>query len=173
MKTKLKLLALLTAIASLSTPVVANEGWGEKQGTNTVKGLILGSTIGGVVGHQHGKQKEGIIIGGVLGSIFGNKIGKGKDARESQNSQYNYRYQQSRAKLYTPAPSSSGSYSRISSTDPEVLAAKQRAEAVEKELEQERERIRTEQARQQALAEMHAREQAALQELQALRSGQR
>lgn len=171
MKTKLKVLALLAAIASLSTPVVANDGWGEKQGTNTVKGLILGSTIGGVVGHQHGKQKEGIIIGGVLGSIFGNQIGKGKDTRGKQSSQYNYRYQQSRAKLYTPA--SSYKSTSISSTDPEVLAAKQRAEAVEKELEQERERIRSEQARQQALAEMHAREQAALQELEALRSGQR
>lgn len=172
MKTKLKVLALLATIASLSTPVVANDGWGEKQGTNTVKGLILGSTIGGVVGHQHGKQKEGIIIGGVLGSIFGNKIGKGKDTSVNQQSQYNYRYQQSRSKLYTP-PSSHRTSSRISSTDPEVLAAKQRAEAVEKELEQERERIRSEQARQQALAEMHAREQAALQELDALRNGQR
>jgi hypothetical protein len=171
MKTKLKVLALLATIASLSSSAAGSEGWGEKQGSNTVKGLIIGSTLGGVVGHQHGKQKEGIIIGGILGSVFGNQIGKGKDARESQPSQYNYRYQQSRAKLYnTPA---AGSYTRIDSTDPEVLAAKQRAEAVEKELEQERERIRSEQARQQALAEMHAREQAALQELQALRGGQR
>lgn len=170
MKTKLKVLALLAAIASLTTTTNANEGWGEKQGSNTVKGLILGSTLGGVVGHQHGKQKEGIIIGGVLGSIFGNKIGKGKDSREQQSSQYDYRYQQSRMKLYTPS-NSYGVSSRISSTDPEVLAAKQRAEAVEKELEQERERIRSEHARQQALAEMNAREQAALQELQALRAG--
>ena len=76
---------LLIAIAStfIGNSLMA-DGWGQKQTQRTVGGGLTGATIGGIIGHQHGKQKEGIIIGSVLGMIIGNKSGKGADHRAEQ-----------------------------------------------------------------------------------------
>ena len=170
---RLKIAALLLAGASLfpTHSVFASDGWGRHQTKDTITGLILGGTIGGIVGHQQNKQKEGIIIGSVLGSIIGNKGGKGRDSREhyySNDSRYS-RYNESRSVLYQRPGSQRYNYSETIITDPEVLAAQQRAEALEKEVQLERERIAAQQRREAQLKEMRAREAAALAELNKLR----
>jgi hypothetical protein len=174
---KIKLTALLLAGAVLfpSHSIYASEGWGQKQSSGTITGLLLGTVLGGVVGHQQGKQKEGIIIGALAGSLIGNKTGKGRDTRldAQQDSRYD-RYNQSRQFIHrapqgaTYQQHGSTSYQQTT-TDPYVLAAQQRAEALEKQVEQERQRIAAERLREQQLAELHAREQAALKELELLR----
>jgi len=157
----------------LTSTSFAADGWGQKQSQDTIKGLLLGGSLGAVVGHQSGKQKEGIIIGSVIGSFLGNRTGKGRDTRHAEEDMQRARYEQSRSRLYQtstarPTPSYS-SYSSSTQTDPLVLQAKQRAEQVEKELAQEKERIRAEQERSRLLAELEARERNAREQLQSLR----
>lgn len=171
---KLKLIALL-ATGSILFPthsIYANDGWGKNQTKDTISGLIIGGALGGIVGHQQDKQKEGIIIGSILGSIIGNKGGKGKDSRNYNQSSRFQRYSQSRTLLYDGpyAPSTSNTYN---TTDPEVLAAKQRAEALERQVQQEKQRIIAEQQRVAMLQELHAREQAALEQLRELQQGKK
>lgn len=166
---KLKLLAFIAA-AAMCIPVASHAGgWGEEQSKGTLRGGLWGAVIGGVAGHQSGKRDEGILIGTVLGGIIGNKSGKGKDERRYQDSRYD-RYNQSRDLLYRQ-PSTSRRYGTVSrqSNDPEVLAAQQRAEAIEREVQRERELIIAAQEKERALIEAREREERALKELQALR----
>lgn len=165
---KLKLLAFVAA-AAMCIPAASHAGgWGEEQTKGTLRGALWGSVIGGVTGHQSGKRDEGILLGAVLGSIIGNKSGQGKDERRYQDRRYD-RYNQSRDLLYR-RPGGSPSYSTARTTDPAVLEAQQRAEAVEKELQRERERIRAAQEREAALIRAQEREMKAREELEALRN---
>ena len=81
------LILIATATALLGSNLTAGDGWGQKQTSRTVGGVLSGATIGGIIGHQHGKQKEGIIIGSVLGMIIGNQSGRGKDVRDERQRQ--------------------------------------------------------------------------------------
>ena len=79
------LLRLIFPMAAVGAAAVAAEqGWGKSQTQRSIGGILGGATVGGVIGHQHGKQKEGIIIGSVLGMLIGNQSGKSKDIREEQ-----------------------------------------------------------------------------------------
>ena len=77
------LILITIAFASIGNTLMA-DGWGQKQTQRTIGEALGGATIGGIIGHQHDKQKEGIIIGSVLGMIIGNKSGKGADYRAEQ-----------------------------------------------------------------------------------------
>ena len=166
---KLKLIAFIAA-AAMCIPAASHAGgWGEEQSKGTLRGGLWGAVLGGVVGHQSGKRDEGLLIGTVLGGIIGNKSGKGKDERQVHDSRYN-RYNQSRDLLYRrPGTSSYSSRVPTRSTDPEVLAAEQRAEAIEREVQRERALILAAQEKERKLVEAREREERALAELRALR----
>lgn len=168
-------IAFLVTCCMLHTNTHANDGWGQKQSQDTVKGLLLGSLLGGVVGHQHDKQKEGIIIGSILGSVIGNKTGAGRDARhmQQQNEQNRIRLQQQRQAKYQAklaAESVNKKQPPVDHVDTELIMARQRAEALERQVALELERVQAARARSQLLQQIHAREQAALRQLQQLKN---
>ena len=172
------LILIAIAFASIGNTLMA-DGWGQKQTQRTIGGGLSGATIGGIIGHQHGKQKEGIIIGSVLGMIIGNKSGKGADYREEQRQwelqkreiahreemrrreierQRQYRMQQTRQ----TSPSS----------DDELTQARHRAEQREAELQRELEIRRIQAERRRALLEFQERERQAQEQLERLRNGE-
>ena len=171
---RLKIAALLLTGASLfpTHSIYANSnGWGRHQTKDTITGLILGGTIGGIVGHQQDKQKEGIIIGSVIGSLIGNKGGKGRDQSSSYSTDPRYsRYNESRSSLHRRPVSQRYNHSETIITDPDVLRAQQRAEALEQEVQLERARIEARHRREAQLKEARAREEAARAELSKLRN---
>ena len=86
---KIKIIAFITsALLVASANASTQPGWGTKQTQRTIGGILSGATVGGILGHQHGKQKEGIILGTVVGGIIGNMSGKGSDHRASQQSNH-------------------------------------------------------------------------------------
>ena len=152
-------------------------------------GALGGATIGGIIGHQHDKQKEGIIIGSVLGMIIGNKSGKGADYRaEQQRWEQQKREMAHRERLrreeqrrieeakrrqfeYRPI-SSQYPVNRGSVVSDEVTQARHRAEQREAELQQELEIRRIQEERRRALLEFQERERRAQEQLQRLRNGE-
>ena len=178
MKTKiLSFIAAATMVAQLHADT--QPGWGTKQTQRTIGGILGGATIGGIVGHQHDKQKEGIIIGSVLGGIIGNMSGKGSDHKARQSAQmsarerYHARRQaQQRAhynSLRTQDAKSLGRYSGSPvyrpvaghgelHTDPEIVAARQRAEQAELELQRQQQLRQRELERQRLLQQYAERE---------------
>ena len=184
----MKNIILLIALASASIGnTLMADGWGQKQTQRTVGGGLSGATIGGIIGHQHGKQKEGIIIGSVLGMIIGNKSGKGADhraeqqrweqqkremahreelRRREQERQRQYRYQQMRN-----ANRTTSNYGGTASTD-ELTQARHRAEQREAELHRELEIRRIQEERRRALLEFQERERRAQEQLERVRNGQ-
>ena len=182
-----KTLAVIATLLIMCNTTQANEGWGHKQSQDTVKGLLLGGLLGGVVGHQHDKQKEGIIIGSILGSVIGNKTGSGRDARhaEQQAEANRIRLQQQREARYrdklaaeqqaktiniiTPANTSS-THVVVDHVDADVIAATKRVEMLERQVQLEQQRVQAAQHREIMLQQMQQREQAALKQLQQLRS---
>lgn len=182
-----KILAFLAAVALVSVAQAeTSPGWGSKQTSRTIGGILGGATVGGVVGHQHGKQKEGIIIGSVLGGIIGNMSGKGSDHRASQQSKhasmsarerYFARKQAEQTAHYNglrtkdeqrftgnttcrPAAGHGGF-----NEDPDIVAARQRAEAAELELKRRQQQRQRELDKQRLLAEYAEREARANQAL--------
>jgi hypothetical protein len=185
MKNKILLIALATSffVSSLS----ANEGWGSKQTSRTIGGVLSGATIGGIIGHQHDKQKEGIIIGSVLGMIIGNKSGKGHDVREEQQRweqqkremahqermrrEEQQRIEQARQYRIQQTRQSSSTFGGSSASD-ELTQARHRAEQREAELNREMEILRIQQERRRALEEYRQREIQAQQQLERVRNGE-
>lgn len=99
---RIKIIATIFVLTSITSCASTNDGgWSHNQGKGTVAGGIIGATAGGVIGHQHGKQKEGILIGTLLGGFLGNKIGEGKDTRHQSkpsNVDRELEYERARAK---------------------------------------------------------------------------
>ena len=185
MKKYKKLFAIVTSILLMAPVTHASDGWGEEQSKGTLRGLLWGGLLGGVVGHQHGKQKEGILIGSMVGSVLGNKSGAGKDSRaiDQQNEWNRQRLQQQRearyqaklaaereAKARTVVRHAPTSHVTIEHVDAEIIAARQRVEALEKQVQQEQERVQASQAREAMLQQIREREHAALKQLEHLKS---
>ena len=185
MRNTLILIAIATAITGGN--LSAGDGWGQKQTSRTIGGVLSGATVGGIIGHQHGKQKEGIIIGSVLGMIIGNQSGKGKDVREERQRQEQiareqahqrelqrrelerqrqYRYQQTRN---TTPVNRGGS---VGSSNDELTQARHRAEQREAELQRELEIRRIQEERRRALLEYQERERRAQEQLERVRNGE-
>lgn len=186
----MKNIILLIALASASIGnTLMADGWGQKQTQRTVGGGLSGATIGGIIGHQHGKQKEGIIIGSVLGMIIGNKSGKGADHRAEQQRweqqqremahrermrrQEQQRIEQARQYRIQQTRQSSPTFggSTRSSSD-ELTQARHRAEQREAELHRELEIRRIQEERRRALLEFQERERRAKEQLERIRNGQ-
>tara|TARA_A100001037_G_scaffold244817_1_gene225844 strand:+ start:39496 stop:40098 length:603 start_codon:yes stop_codon:yes gene_type:complete len=179
---------LLIAIATTLTggTLSAGDGWGQKQTSRTIGGVLGGATVGGIIGHQHGKQKEGIIIGSVLGMIIGNQSGKGADARNERQRQEQIAREQahqrelqrreqermrSRQVVHTnpDSPVHGGrvgtDYTYMSHEEKQLLAARLRAERAERELQAELERQRQIEERRRLLEEYRERERQARERL--------
>ena len=184
MRNTLILIALATA--SIGSNLSAGDGWGQKQTSRTIGGVLSGATVGGIIGHQHGKQKEGIIIGSILGMVIGNQSGKGHDVREEQQRQEQIAREQahqrelqrreqermrSRQVVHTDpnSPVHGGrvgtDYTYMSHEEKQLLAARLRAEKAERELHAELERQRIIEERQRALNEYRERERQARERL--------
>jgi hypothetical protein len=185
MRNTLLTIVILTALSAGN--LSAGDGWGKNQTQRTIGGVLSGATVGGIIGHQNGNQKEGIIIGSVLGMIIGNQSGKGKDVREERQRQEQiareqahqrelqrreqerrkqYQYQQTRNT--TPA-NRSGS---VGSSNDELTQARHRAEQREAELQRELEIRRIQEERRRALLEFQERERQAQEQLERLRNGE-
>ena len=190
---KTKIIAFLLAAASVAQlNADTAPGMGTKQTQRTILGTILGGTVGGVVGHQHDKQKEGILIGSVVGGLIGNRNGANADHRREKAQQeqtarerYFARRQAEQRRHYDslsrqdtrfhpkttsygyPQPNISGA--GAPHLDPDVVAAPQRAEQAEFELQRQLEARRRLMERERMLQEFRNREAAARQELNNMR----
>ena len=144
---KNKIIAFIITVGSLTgtltTHAETQPGIGTRQTQGTVKGILGGGLLGGILGHQYGKQKEGVILGTIVGGIIGNRSGKNSDYRRSQDAQqqsarerYFHRRQQSNKQRSSSSTRTTGGYSSSTGgdlyNDPEIVAAKQRAEREER-----------------------------------------
>ena len=170
---KNKIIAFIITVGSLTgtltTHAETQPGIGTRQTQGTVKGILGGGLLGGILGHQYGKQKEGVILGTIVGGIIGNQSGKNSDYRRSHDAQqqsarerYYHRRQQSstnqRSSSYTRRPTGyNSSTGGDLYNDPEIVAAKQRAERAERELQRRREIEAREIEKQRLLQEYQAR----------------
>lgn len=168
---RLKLLALLSAAATLFPAASYAGGWGEEQTKGTLRGGFWGAVIGGVAGHQSGKRDEGLLIGTVVGGLIGNKSGKGKDEQYQQprNDPRYSQYNNSRRALYSNDPyGRSTQPATTQHVDPEIVEARHRAELAEKQLQREMERRQAAAQRAKELDALRAREAAARERLNSL-----
>ena len=179
------LIAIAIATALTGGTLSAGDGWGKNQTQRTIGGVLSGATIGGIIGHQHDKQKEGIIIGSVLGMIIGNQSGKGKDVREERQRQEQIareqahqrelqRREQERRRQYqqtrNTTPVNRGD--SVGSSNDELTQARHRAEKREAELQRELEIRRIQEERRRALLEYQERERRAQEQLERVRNGE-
>ena len=188
---KTKIIAFLIAAASVAQintlHASTQSGWGSKETQRTIWGTVLGTTIGGIVGHQTDKRDEGMIIGGVLGTVIGNRSGAGHDAKREQErarAEHNARQyelarkqheQQRRYQAHrvmdrmesrnTPVYGGRVSGAGDLQSDPDVVAARQRAEKAEYELQRQLEARRRQQEKQMLLEEYARRAEEANQAL--------
>ena len=168
---------LVTGSVSLSAQ--SKTGFGTKQTQGILKGILLGSTVGGVIGNQKNKSVEGILIGGTIGAMIGNQTGKNQDYREQKEREVEaierYRFHQAlerqrqineraRRVTYSP-PKTVRSYCGNPYNDPEIVAARQRAEKAELELQRVEEARRREAQKQKMLTEYERREREAKQRI--------
>ena len=69
MKTKTSFFLIISICLSLiSIKAQNNNGYGVKQTQGIIKGILLGGTLGGVIGNQKRKIVEGALIGGTIGA---------------------------------------------------------------------------------------------------------
>lgn len=175
----ISIITIYFVTGSVSLDAQSNRGFGTKQTQGILKGILLGSTVGGVIGNQKDKSVEGILIGGTIGAMIGNQTGKNQDYREQKEREVEaierYRFDQAlerqrqineraRRVTYSP-PKKIRSYSGDPYNDPEIVAARQRAEKAELELQRVEEARRREAQKQKMLAEYERREREATQRI--------
>ena len=152
MKTKISFVLIISiCFGSFSIKAQNNNGFGVKQSQGILKGILLGGALGGVIGNQKSKSVEGALIGGTIGVLIGNKTGQNQDFRrnlekeaahlERQRAIRNIEREMETAKyvkwnkipntLLVPNPRTNNH----SYNDPEIVAARQRAELAEAELQ--------------------------------------
>ena len=188
MKIKIALLSFLIAASQLGATTYDNErrGWGSKQTQGTVKGILIGGTVGGIIGKQKGKTEEGILVGGTVGGILGNQVGKGQDYRREEHARHLQELERQRAAHRQAAldrqnryrgrpvsnqprlsnnPIAHGGSNTNMELDPELVDARHRAEQAELELQREMEKKAADLERQRKLEEYRERLRLAQEEL--------
>jgi outer membrane lipoprotein SlyB len=143
-----------------------NAGPNTQQGAAT--GAIAGALLGAVIGHQSGEAGAGAALGAAAGAVAGGAIGSSQDQREAE------RRAQARetARLRTERERAEVELARQrqivagkSIEDPDLLAARQRAEAAEAELNRIRREEQDAIERARKLAEFQQREAEARREI--------
>ena len=151
----------------------------ETSGPNTQQGAVLGglggAALGGIIGHQSGRGLEGAAIGAGVGALAGGVYGNAQDQKNAERLAYERQLaadQAESARARAEAERAQLLSYGYSVDAPEVLAAKQRAEALESQVAL----LRREQAdaaqRAREIEAYRAREAAAAQELQHLQTQQ-
>ncbi len=149
----------------------------ESAGPRTQQGAVVGglggAALGGIIGHQSGRGLEGAAIGGALGALAGGVYGDAQDQREAERMAYERQLAAERAEA--ARAQAEAERARLMSygysvDSPEVLAARQRAEALEAQVSQIRREQEAALARAREIEAYRAREAAAQQELQRLRA---
>ena len=77
-------ISLSLAVGGVSLNAQSNAGFGTKQTQGILKGILIGSTVGGAIGNQKNKSVEGILIGGTIGAMIGSETGKNQDYRRQK-----------------------------------------------------------------------------------------
>ena len=179
MKSLLTLLLIPSlSLGSLSLKGQSDHGFGTRQTQGILKGILLGSALGGAIGNQKKKSVEGILIGGTIGAMIGSETGKNQDYRRQKQKEAemlsHYRAQQQFEKnLEIRQSKNRTSYNQSYQPtqnlhpyhDPEVVAARQRAEKAELELRKFEEQRRRQLEKERMLVEYQAREREAMRRL--------
>lgn len=144
------------------------ESMGPQTQQDAVVGGLGGAVLGGIIGHQSGRGLEGAAIGGATGALVGGVYGNAQDQRAAEKMAYERQLAAERAesaRLQAEAERAKLMSYGYSVDAPEVLAARQRAEALEAQVA----KLRQEQAaalqRAKEIEAYRAREAAAQQEL--------
>jgi uncharacterized protein YcfJ len=170
MKKKNTLISLFITILLLSG--CESVGPGTQRGV--AAGAATGAILGGIIGHQSGEGGEGAALGAATGAVLGGLLGNASDkdnasreAKAAYRARENAQLRQQQAEAERRRLISLGR----SVEDPEVLAARQRAEAAEAEatrlLKEQEDAIR----RAKQLKEFQERERRAQDEARRLREG--
>ena len=170
MKKKNTLISLFVAILLLSG--CESVGPGAQRGV--AAGAATGAILGGIIGHQSGEGGEGAALGAATGAVLGGLLGNASDkdnasreAKAAYRARENAQLRKQQAEAERRRLISLGR----SVEDPEVLAARQRAEAAEAEatrlLKEQEDAIR----RANQLKEFQERERRAKDEARRLREG--
>lgn len=182
MKTKISFFLIISICLSLiSTKAQNNNGYAVKQTQGIIKGILLGGTLGGVIGNQKRKSVEGALIGGTIGAIVGSKTGQNQDFRRNQEKEAAHLERQrairniERArkeaeyekKIRINRTHTVSNYQIINdpANDPEIIAARQRAEKAELELERYEDARRRQAHKKRLLSLYQERERLAMQQL--------
>lgn len=179
MKSSLTILLIHSLfLGSLSLNGQSDHGFGTRQTQGILKGILLGSALGGAIGNQKKKSVEGILIGGTIGAMIGSETGKNQDYRRQKQKEAemfsHYRAQQQfqrslEIRQSKNSASCSQSYQPTQNLhpyhDPEVVAARQRAEKAELELRKFEEQRRRQLEKERMLVEYQAREREAMRRL--------
>lgn len=147
----------------------------------TAQGAVIGGILGRIIGHQSDKDNEGTAIGAVVGGFIGNQIGADEDRRaeeekrlrEAQRAEAVRRAaieaeNERRAALYRYNGPTYRTTSTTTTTDQDVLRAKQEAEAAEARVAELRRKLAEEEAKRIEIQNARAREAAAQEELRRL-----
>ena len=139
-----------------------------------VGGAASGATLGGIIGHQSGEGGEGAALGAATGALLGDLLGNAKDpdnarreAEAARNARERVLQRQRDAEADRRRLISLGR----SVEDPQVLAARQRAEAAEAEADRLRQEQEAAIRRAEQLKEFEERERRAKEETRRLREG--
>ncbi len=170
MKKKNTLISLFITILLLSG--CESVGPGTQRGV--AAGAATGAILGGIIGHQSGEGGEGAALGAATGAVLGGLLGNASDkdnasreAKAAYRARENAQLRKQQAEAERRRLISLGR----SVEDPEVLAARQRAEAAEAEatrlLKEQEDAIR----RANQLKEFQERERRAQDEARRLREG--
>ena len=76
---KKTLMTLIASAGMLGLSSCSNYDTAAKNDAGT--GAILGSAVGGIIGHQSGRGLEGAALGGAVGAAGGYAVGNEKDKR--------------------------------------------------------------------------------------------
>lgn len=136
-------------------------------------GAVTGAILGGIIGHQSGERDKGIALGAAAGAVAGGVSGAAED-RKVAELQYQRRIAEeaySRRIAEADAQRQRLVSQGKSVDDPELVAARQRAEAAEAELARlkKEEALAIQKAKQ--MADYRAREEAAQAEINRMRGG--
>ena len=170
MKKKNPLISIFASILLLSG--CESVGPGAQRGV--AAGAATGAILGGIIGHQSGEGGEGAALGAATGAVLGGLLGNASDkdnasreAKAAYKARENAQLRQQQAEAERRRLISLGR----SVEDPQVLAARQRAEAAEAEatrlLKEQEGAIR----RAKQLKEFQERERRAQDEARRLREG--
>jgi len=151
------------------------ESAGPSTQQDAVVGGLGGAALGGIIGHQSGRGLEGAAIGGALGALAGGVYGNAQDQRRAEQIAYERQLAAERAE--SARAQAEADRARLMSygysvDSPEVLAARQRTEALEAQVAELKKEQDAAMQRAKEIEAYRAREAAAQQELQRLRAGQ-